>query len=265
MKIAVLLKQTPDTEAVVRLSEDGRSIVTDDFKWIINPYDEFAVEAALRMKDKHGGEVVLVSQGPQRVAESMRTAFAMGADHGVLIDDEALEGGDSLGVAKALAAAIRELAPDMVLCGRRAIDYDLGQRGPMVAELLGWPHVGPAVSLDSDGCSVTIDRAIEDGVATLQADFPVLVTFGGSHGVWNPRYASLPGIMKANKKPLAIRKLGDLGLRPEGCGGQAAKISFASLELPPPRAGGRILDGGMGLGEKARELVRVLREEAGVL
>lgn len=265
MKIAVLLKQTPDTEAAIRISGDGRTIVTEDFKWIINPYDEFAVEAALRLKEKHDGEIVIISQGPQRVMESMRTALAMGTDEGVLIDDEALDGSDSLGVAKALAAVVRELAPDIVLCGHRAVDYDLGQRGPMVAELLGWPHVGPAVSLDSDGSKVTVERPIEDGIVTLEADLPVLVTLGGSHGVWSPRYASLPGIMKAKKKPMAIRKLSDLGLKPEDCGGQAAKIEFAALELPPRRAAGRILNGAMDLEEKARELVRVLSEEVGVL
>ncbi len=136
MNIVVLLKQTPDTESVIRIASDGRSIVTDDIKWIINPYDEFSVEAALRLKEKHGGKVTIVSWGPQRVVESISTALAMGADDGVLIDDPALDGSDALGVAKALAAAVKELNADVIVCGSRAVDYDQGQRGAMVAELL---------------------------------------------------------------------------------------------------------------------------------
>ena len=111
MNVAVLLKQTPDTESVIRIASDGKSVVTDDLKWIVNPYDEFAVEAALRLKEKHGGSVTIISWGPQRVVESIRTALAMGADTGVLIDDPALDGSDSLGVATALAAAVKSSSP----------------------------------------------------------------------------------------------------------------------------------------------------------
>lgn len=265
MNILVLLKQTPDTESVIRIAADGRSIVTDDIKWIINPYDEFAVEAALRLKEKHGGSVTILSWGPQRVVESIRTALAMGADTGVLIDDEALNGSDSLGVAKALAAAAKELNPDIILCGSRAVDYDEAQRGPMVAELLGWPHLGLAVAIDSDGSRVMIDRPIEGGKVSLEGELPVLVTMGGSHAVWNPRYASLPGIMKAKKKPLSIKKISDLGLDASECGADSAKIRVTSLEMPAQRAPGRIIDGDLDTEGKARELVRALHEEAKVI
>ncbi|MBC7357796.1 electron transfer flavoprotein beta subunit [Desulfacinum infernum DSM 9756] len=265
MNIVVLLKQTPDTESVIRIANDGQSIVTDDLKWIINPYDEFAVEAALRLKEKHGGTVTIVSCGPQRVVESIRTAMAMGADKGVLIDDPALEGADSLGVARALAAAVKELEPEIVLCGSRAVDYDQAQRGPMVAELLEWPHLGLAISLECDGSTVTIERPIEGGKVTLEADLPALVTMGGSHAVWNPRYASLPGIMKAKKKPLEVKTLADLGLDPAECGAEAAKIRIVSLEMPPERQAGRIIDDGLDTEGKAAELVRALHEEAKVI
>ncbi len=264
MNVVVLLKQTPDTESVIRIAGDGQSILTNDLKWIINPYDEFAVEAALRLKEKHGGTVTIVSWGPQRVVESIRTALAMGADTGVLIDDPALEGSDSLGVAKALAAGVKELNADVVVCGSRAVDYDLAQRGPMVAELLGWPHLALAVSLESDGTKVTAERPIEGGKVTLEADLPALITLGGSHAVWNPRYASLPGIMKAKKKPLAVKKLADLGLDDTQCSAQAAKIKMVSFEMPPQRAAGRIIEGEDGAA-KARELVRALHEEAKVI
>lgn len=265
MNIVVLLKQTPDTESVIRIAGDGKSIVTNDLKWIINPYDEFAVEAALRLKEKHGGTVTIVSWGPQRVVESIRTALAMGADSGVLVDDDALEGSDSLGVARVLAAAAQELAPDIILCGSRAVDYDEAQRGPMVAELLGWPHLALGVAIDSDGAKVSIDRPIEGGKVSVEADLPAVVTLGGSHAVWNPRYASLPGIMKAKKKPLATKKIADLGVDPGDCGAGAAKICITSLEMPPERAPGRIIDGGLDALGKAQELVKALHDEAKVI
>jgi electron transfer flavoprotein beta subunit len=265
VNIVVLLKQTPDTESVIRIAGDGKSIVTTDIKWIINPYDEFAVEAALRLKEKHGGTVSVLSWGPQRVVESIRTALAMGADSGVLIDDQALEESDCLCVAKALASSCRELNPDIIVCGSRAVDYDEAQRGPMVAEFLGWPHLALAVALDCDGAKVTIERPIEGGRATVEADLPAVVTLGGSHAVWSPRYASLPGIMKAKKKPLTFKKLSDLGLDASEFGREAAAVRIASLEMPSQRAAGRILDGNLDTAGKARELVRVLHEEAKVI
>lgn len=265
MNVTVLLKQTPDTESVIRIAGDGKSVETKDLKWVINPYDEFAVEAALRLREKHGGTVTILSLGPQRVVESIRTALAMGADSGVLIDDPALEGCDSLAVARALASAVGQLNPDLVLCGSRAVDYDEAQRGPMVAEYLRWPHLALAVSIDSDGSGVTIERPVEGGKVTLEASLPAVVTFGGSHAVWNPRYASLPGIMKAKKKPLAAKTLADLGVDSSQAGPGAAKIRISSLEMPPQRAAGRIIDGGLDSAGKAVELVRALHEEAKVI
>lgn len=265
MNIAVLMKQTPDTESVIRIANDGKSIVADGFKWIINPYDEFAVEVSLRIKEKHGGTVTIISWGPQRVVESIRTALAMGADAGLLIDDPALESSDSLGVAKALAAAVKELNPDIVLCGSRAVDYDDAQRGPMVAELLGWPHLALAVAFDCSESTVTIERPIEGGKITLEAVLPAVVTFGGSHVVWNPRYASLPGIMKAKKKPLTMKKLADLGLDGSEFGIGASRIRITSMAMPPDKSAGRIIDGSLDAAGKAVELVRVLHEEAKVI
>jgi electron transfer flavoprotein beta subunit len=265
VNIVVVLKQTPDTESVIRIADDRKSIVTEGLKWIINPYDEFAVEAALRLKEKHGGTVTIVSFGPQRVVESIRTALAMGADKGVLIDDPALEGSDLLRVTKAVVAAVKELNPDIVLCGSRAIDYDQAQRGPMLAERLGWPHLALAVALESDGSKVTIERPIEGGKVTLEADLPALVTLGGSHAVWSPRYASLPGIMKAKKKPLAMKKLAELGLDASEFGPSTARIRITSLEMPPQRAPGRLIDSDLDTAGKARELARVLHEEAKVI
>jgi electron transfer flavoprotein beta subunit len=265
VKIVVVLKQTPDTETVIRIAPGNNQIVTSDVKWIINPYDEFAIEAGLRLKEKHGGTVTVISYGPQRVVEALRTALAMGVDDAVLIDDPDMKRADFLQVTEALAVAVREKDPDIILIGSRSVDYDQGQRGAILAQKLGWPHVALAVSLESDGTVVIVERPIEGGKVTIEMPLPALVTFGGSHAVWNPRYASLPGIMKAKKKPLAIKKLPDLGLDPSDFVPEKAKIRIISMEMPPARKPGKMVNGGLEAGEKAKELVKFLREEAKVI
>lgn len=265
MKIVVVIKQTPDTETVIRIAPSNNQIVTSDVKWIINPYDEFAIEAALRLKEKHGGTVTVISYGSQRVVEAIRTALAMGADDAVLIDDPDMKRADFLQVTEALAAAVREMNPDIVLIGSRSVDYDQGQRGAILAQKLGWPHVALAVALECDGTKVTVERPIEGGKVTIEVPLPALVTFGGSHAVWNPRYASLPGIMKAKKKPLSIKKLPDLGLDPADFTPEKARIRIISMEMPPVRKAGKIVNGGLETEGKAKELARFLREEAKVI
>jgi electron transfer flavoprotein beta subunit len=261
VKIAVAIKQVPDTESTIRISEDGKSIATQGIKWIINPYDEFAVEAALRLKEQHGGSVTIVSYGPHRVLESIRTALAMGADDAVLIGFDALDSCGRLKVARAFAAAVRQLAPDLALCGYRAVDYDMTQRGPQVAELLGWPHLPMAVSLTSDGSSVTIERGIEGGKVHMEAALPALVTVGGSHAVWRPRLPSLPGILKAKRKPVVVRKLNELGLDPADFDPSRSKPRLVRLEMAPDRKPGRIIDEGRDTAGKAAELVQMLHKE----
>jgi electron transfer flavoprotein beta subunit len=265
VNIIVILKQTPDTEAVIRIAPNERQIETSGLKWIMNPYDEFAMEAALRLKQKHGGTVTVISCGPQRTVEALRTALALGADDAMLIDDPAMKGADYLQLTRVLAAAVKEKSPDIILMGSRSVDYDQGQRGVMLAEKLGLPHLPVAVSLESDGSSVTIDRPIEGGKVTMQAGLPALVTLGGSHAVWNPRYASPLGIVKARKKQIDEKKLADFGLDPADFGRDKAKIRISSMEMPPQRKAGIIIDGGMDIAGKAKELARVLREEAGVI
>jgi electron transfer flavoprotein beta subunit len=260
VNVVVLLKQVPDTETVIRIEADGKSIVTKDVKWIINPYDEYAVEAALRLKDKKGATVIILSVGPQRTVEAIRTALAMGADRGMLVDDPATEGSDALGKARVLAAALSAVSFDLILCGHRAVDDDENQVGIMVAELLGVPHLPLAVALEVEDGKVKIDRPIEGAKVSLQAPFPAMVTFGGSHAVWNPRYASLPGIMKAKKKPLDVKKLADIGLGGGQVGAGAAKVKVSAMEMPPQRKAGRVLQGDTAA--KAKELVHLLHDEA---
>jgi electron transfer flavoprotein beta subunit len=258
-----LLKQVPDTETKIKIASNGKAIETSEVKWIINPYDEYAVEAALRLQDSNGAKVTILSMGPERVVESIRTALAMGADAGVLIDDPATEGSDALGKAKVLAAALRNIDFDLVFSGHRAVDDDENQVGVMVAELMGIPHLGLAVAVEVAAGKVRIERPVEGAKVTLDAVLPALITLGGAHAVWNPRYASLPGIMKAKKKPLDIKTLADLGLSGDEAGIQGAKLTVTSMELPPERQKGRVLEGDAA--EKAKVLTRLLHEEAKVI
>jgi electron transfer flavoprotein beta subunit len=263
MHIVVLLKQVPDTETVIRINPDGTSIDTSSIKWVINPYDEYAVEAALRLKDSQGVQVTILSLGPQRTVESVRAALAMGADQGILVDDPASEGSDALGKARVLAAALKQTSFDLIFCGHRAVDDDENQVGIMVAELLGIPHLALAVAVEVADGRVIIERPIEGAKLRVETELPALITFGGAHAVWNPRYASLPGIMKAKKKPLEVKKLADLGLSPDQVGAASAKVRLTSLETPQLRLAGLMVPGDTA--GKAKELVRLLHEEAKVI
>ena len=263
MHIVVLLKQVPDTETVIRIGEDGKSMAASGVKWVSNPYDEYAVEAALRLKDSQGAQVTILILGPQRAVEAIRAALAMGADQGVLVDDPATVGSDALGKARILAAALKQLPFDLIFCGHRAVDDDENQVGVMVAELLDLPHLALAVALEVADGRVRIERPIEGAKLQVEAELPALVTFGGAHAIWSPRYASLPGIMKAKKKPLAVKTLADLGLAPEQVGAAAARVRVAALELPAPRQAGVKVEGDTAA--KARELARLLHEEAKVI
>lgn len=264
MNIIVCLKQVPDTESQIKIAPDGKSIVEDDIKWVMNPYDEFGVEEALRIKEKFGGEVTVIGLGPKRVTEAIRTALAMGADKGVLINDPALEGSDSLAVARALAAAIKDLDCDIVFTGQRGIDDDSGLVGPALAEMLDIPQatVITKVEVAEDGRRLKAHKPIEGQTLVIESELPVLIST--QKGLNEPRYASLPGIMKAKKKPLDEKSLSDLGLDAAQFGEGAGKTIITELTPPPQRQEGKIIEGETPE-QKAGELARLLREEAKVL
>ena len=264
MNIIVCLKQVPDTETQIKIGSDAKSIVTDDIKWVMNPYDEFGVEEALRLKEKFGGEVTVVGLGPKRVTESIRTALAMGADKGILINDDALEGSDSLATAKAIAAAIKGLEYDIIFAGQRGVDDDLGLVGAILADQLGIPQLLLIVKVEAaeDGKSVKVQRPIEGETLVIESSLPVLITT--QKGLNEPRYASLPGIMKAKKKPLEEKTLADLGLDAGEFGGGSRKVKILELTPPPGREAGRIVEGETPQ-EKAAELARLLHEEAKII
>jgi len=257
VKICVLLKQVPDTETAIKIAPDGRSIVEDGIKWVINPYDEIAVEEALKLKEKIGGEVVIVTAGPARAVESMRQALAMGADRGVRIDTEGVPP-DPFITARILAEACRAEKFDIIFAGKQAVDDGLAQVHIGVAEMLGIPHVSPVekFEISSHGRSATLTRAAAGGVKEIIDSFLPLVV-GCEKGLNNPRYATLPGILKAKSKQIAVME----GQRMTG--DAIPRLSIAALKPPPERKPGRIIEGGPA--KAAQELARLLREEAKVI
>lgn len=264
MNIIVCLKQVPDTETQIKVGSDGKSIVTDDIKFVMNPYDEYGVEEALRIKEKFGGEVTVVGLGPKRVTESIRTALAMGADKGILVSDEALEGSDSLAVAKALAAAIKELDYDLIFSGQRGVDDDMGVVGANIAEFLDIPQLSviDKVEVAEDGKSVKVNRPIEGSILVIESPLPALITT--QKGLNEPRYASLPGIMKAKKKPFDEKTLSDLGLDAAEFGEGARKVKVLKITPPPAREAGKLVEGETPQ-EKAAGLAKLLHDEAKVI
>jgi len=264
VNIIVCLRQVPDTEAQIKVAPDAKSIVTDDIKWVMNPYDEYGVEEALKLKEKFGGEVTVVGAGPKRVTESIRTALAMGADKGILISDDAFEGSDSLATAKALAAAIKDLEYDLIFTGQRGVDDDMGVVGAALAEFLGIPQISLAVKVEvaEDGKSIKVNRPVEGQVLVIEASLPALIT--AQKGLNEPRYASLPGIMKAKKKPLDEKTLADLGLDASEFGEAGSKVKILEMTPPPAREAGKIVEGETPQ-EKAAELARLLHEEAKII
>ncbi len=260
MEIIVLLKQVPATESLIVIADDGVSIKTDDIKWVINPYDEFAVEEALRIKEAHGGSVTILSAGPDKTAEAIRTALAMGADKGLLINDPAVEDLDGLGTARVLAAALKKIPFDLIIAGQRAVDDDNYLVGPATAEFLGIPHISMVIGQEISDKKIKCQRTVEGGTVTLEASLPLLFTT--QRGLNEPRYASLPGIMKAKKKPLEMQTLGDIDLDASQLGDPLIKIK--ALKAPPERKAG-IMISGDSPEAKAAELVRLLHEEAKVL
>ena len=259
MNILVCLKQTFDTEEKITI-EDGQ-ISEDGVEFVINPYDEYAVEEAVRLKEEHGGEVTVITIGPERAEQALRTAMAMGADKGVIVDTEDLdEELDEHSVAQILAATIEEedLEYDIVLCGYMAVDDGSAQVGPRLAELLEIPHISTITKLEIEGEKVSVEKDVEGDVEYIESTLPILVT--AQQGLNDPRYPSLPGIMKAKKKPLSRLDLDDLDLEEEAV---QAKTETKGVFLPPKKQSGKILEGEME--DQVKELVQLLHSEAKVI
>lgn len=253
MNIYVLLKQTFDTEEKI-VVQNG-AIADDGVKYVINPYDEYAVEEALRQRDTHGGKVVVIAVGPDRTAEALRTALAMGADEAVLIQDDHIPA-DEHSVSKTLAAYLKEQDADLILGGNFSVDTGGGQVAIRLAKLLEMPHAASITKLSIVGAECTAIRDAEGDTETIAISLPALFT--AQQGLNEPRYPSLPGIMKAKKKPFARLSLNDIGLSPDDI---AAKTERVSLSLPPTRKAGQLLQGDRK--EQAAKLASIIQSAGG--
>jgi electron transfer flavoprotein beta subunit len=259
LKIAVCVKQVPDTETRIRVAPDGKAILESDVNWVVSPYDEYAIEEALRIKEKKGGgEVVLLTVGPDRAQSALRNGLAMGADSALHLKDPLFEATDAMGVARALAAALRILSPDLVLTGQLGVGGDNAQVPGMVAEFLDAPQVTMAVKIDLTDGKATVEREIEGAHEVWETSLPVVLS--AQKGLNEPRYASLKGIMAAKKKTIETRDAAALGL---SAADLAPKTKVLALALPPARPAVRMIEGEADT--QIKELLRVLREEAKVL
>jgi len=258
MKIAVCVKQVPDTETRIRVAEGGKGIAEGDVNWIISPYDEFAIEEALRLKEKQGGEVVLLSLGPERAQSALRNGLAMGADSAVHLKDPLFDAADSFGVATALAAALKAIAPDLILTGQLGVGGDNAQVPGLLAEMLDLPQVTMAVKIEVADGKATVEREIEGAHEVWETSLPAVLS--AQKGLNDPRYASLKGIMAAKKKTIEAKDAAALGL---SAAQLAPKTETLALELPPSRPAVRMVTGDPDT--QAKELLRLLHEEAKVI
>ena len=264
MRIAVCIKQVPDSEARLRISGDGKWIEEEDIQFVINESDGYALEEALTLAEKTGGEVVVFSIGPDRVREALRKALALGAIRAVHLNDEALMGGDSLATGRALAAALVKEEFDLVLTGSQSDDAGYGSTGTVIAGHLGWPHAWlvMGIEIDEGGSTATVTREMEAGMnEVFRLSLPAVLEIQA--GLNKPRYASLKGIMQAKRKEIAPMSIGDLGLSADEVGLLGSKLEILSVSLPDNGEAAQIIEGEPA--EAARILVEKLRKEARVL
>ena len=249
MKILVPVKRVPDPATTIRVLPDGSGIATDNVKWVINPFDEIAIEEALRVKEKQGtGEVVLIAVGQQAWQEQLRTGLAMGADRAILVKVE--QPLDTLAIARIIAKVVTNEKPELVIIGKQAIDDDSNQVGQMLAEMLGWPQATFASKIELAGEKCSVIREVDGGLETVAFPLPAVIT--ADLRLNEPRYASLPGIMKARKKPLNEIAADSLGVD------LAPKLKIKTLTAPEKRQAGRKVG-------SVQELVQVLHTEAKVI
>jgi electron transfer flavoprotein beta subunit len=245
MNIVVLMKQVPDTEAERRLDPRDRTVDRAAADPVINYIDEFAIEEGLRLKEAHEGEVTILTVGPERAAESVRKALAMGADRGVHVCDDAVHGSDAIATAKVIAAALGGLEWDVVVAGSEATDARSAVVPALVAEVLGVPQLTQASKVTVEGSTVSIERVTETGYDRVQAALPAVVSV--AEKINDPRYPSFKGIMAAKSKPVQTMSLAELGLDAGEVGLAGSATEVVSFEAAPPRsAGQRVTDEGSG-------------------
>ena len=253
MKIVVTVKQVPDPNATLGLEADNT--LARDREVVLDPGDEYGIEEGLLIKEAQGGEVVLVSMGPERARDAIRKGLSMGADRGILITDEALAGADALLTARALAAAIKTESPDLVICATESYDGSTGMVPPMLAELLDLPQLTVAKKVEVKGGKLSVQRQTEDGYQVVEAETPALITV--TAGIAEPRYASLKGIMAARSKEVSQLSLADLGIDKA-----SPAETIVGVEAAPARQAGEIVEDD---GESAVTKIMAILQTAKVL
>jgi electron transfer flavoprotein beta subunit len=246
----------PDTASVIKIGPDGKNIDETGIKWIVSPFDEYALEEALQLTEAKGGEVTAVTYGPARSEAALRDCLARGAQKAVHVIGGEATLGDSFTIAKVLAKALEGREYDLVLCGNMGVGTDCSQVGPMLAELLGIPHVGNVTKLEVGDGSLSAGRDVEGGQEQVESSMPALLTC--QKGLNEPRYAALKGIMAAKRKPVEKIEVASLGIDE----GADASYAVRSLELPPPKSEGTIIQGEDDPAGAAAQLVNLLRTEA---
>ncbi|MDD3846494.1 MAG: electron transfer flavoprotein subunit beta/FixA family protein [Syntrophorhabdaceae bacterium] len=255
MNILVLVKQVPDPEALVEIAASGKDLNIEP-KFATNFFDEFALEEALRMREKHGGTVKVISLGGPKAIEALRTAIAMGADEALLIEDESFAGSDGYNTALALSRALEKETFDVVLCGRQAIDADRGEVPQMVAQFLGLPHVGVVVRLDVSDGKATAESSLEGAKEVIEVALPAIFT--AQKGLNEPRVPLITGVMKAMKVQIPKVPVEDLGLTRDMAGPESSKTRILRYLPPKKRPAVHLIEGEPG--EAAAEAVRILMD-----
>lgn len=259
MKIAVCIKAVPDTESKIQIAGDKTNIEFNGLKFIASPYDEFAIEEALKLKEKHGGETVAFSVGGAECTEVLRDSLARGIDSAVHCQDAEFANMDPLNTAKVLAAAIKDGGFDVVVAGWQGVGGDNSQVPSMLAEILGWPQANVVMKFEVEGTNFKAEREIEGAHETVEGPLPVVIT--AQKGLNEPRYPSIKGVMAARRKEIAVKDAAALGLT--GVGASNNKMKIKEMAEPPARAQGRVLEGEMDA--KIAQLVQLLRTEAQVI
>ena len=251
MEIVVFVKQVPDTTEV-KIDPQTNTLIRQGVPSIVNPFDKNAVEAALQLKEKHGGKVTVVSMGPSQAKDALKECIAMGADEALLISDRAFGGADTLATSYTLAAAAKKLGKiDLIICGKQAIDGDTAQVGPEIAEHLGMPQVTYVAKIDVDGETVRVEREHEEGYEVIEVKMPVLLTVVKS--INEPRYPTVKGTMKANRKEIPVWTVNDIEVDAEKIGLKGSPTQVRKIFTPKQRVQGEVIQA-----ETAREAVATL-------
>lgn len=260
MKIAVCVKQTIDTEAVITLDANGK-VVTEGAALIIDPYAEFAVEKAVQLKEAHGGEVIIVTVGSQDDVPAIRHALSMGADRAILVEDDAIDTTNPEAKARVIAAVLAEEQPDIVLGGYKSGDTGQAQTLPRLATMMGLPQVGWITGLELEGETAIVDHELDDGIERVSVQLPALFT--AQQGLAEPRYPTVRDIMQSKKKPIDTKDLAAIGIDASQVGPAVAQVCVKSYALKPEREGGRIVEGDTP--DAVAETAGLLANEAKVL